>query len=352
MNDMKCAKPDVNRILTSLQLKEPDRVPLMEFWITSDEVYSYVLGKEIRQIDAAEGESVISPEDDVEFARRVGKDAVCANFSYRPCNVFKQLEDGTRHYVDGRIKSFKDIKKMDKPPDLKTQLDSLERYLEAAEGTGVGIVPNFTSVFDSTLLAIGAQDFMYMLYDNMKLVEHVMDIILEVQMRAMEVVCERYKDDIAWVLYNDDIATGSGLMIKRDMFKELVIPRAKKLLAPAKKAGKIITTHTDGNLKEVIPLLLELGVRGVHPVEPAYNDIYALKKKWYGKMAFFGNIDVNLLATGKKEEIRAEVKKHLDGLKKGGGYILGSSTSIFKGIPPENYLTMVNTAIEYGTYER
>jgi len=42
-----------------------------------------------------------------------------------------------------------------------------------------GIVPNFTSIFDSTLLSIGFQDFMYMLYDNIKLVEHIMDIILE-----------------------------------------------------------------------------------------------------------------------------------------------------------------------------
>jgi len=61
----------------------------------------------------------------------------------------------------------------------------------------------------------------------------------------------------------------------------------KKLLAPAKKAGKIITTHTDGDLK-----------------------------------------------------------------KEGGGYILGSSTSIFKGISPENYRAMVNAAIEYGKYIR
>jgi len=342
--------PDVNRLLTSLQFKEQDRVPVMEFWITSEEVYEYVLGKKVKQIDAAEGGSIISPEDDVEFAERVGKDAVCVNFSYRPGNIFKEAEDGTRHYIDGRIKSFKDLKKMEKPPNLKTQLDRLERYLEVAEGTGIGIVPNFTSIFDSTLLSIGFQDFMYMLYDNIKLVEHIMDIILEVQVRAMKVVCEKYKDDIAWILYNDDIATGSGLMINRDMFKDLVIPRMKKLLAPAKKAGKIITTHTDGDLKEVIPFLLKLGVRGVHPVEPTYNDVYSLKKKWYGKIAFFGNIDVSLLTTGTKEEIKNEVKKHLDGLKEGGGYILGSSTSIFKGIPPENYLTMVNAAIEYGKY--
>lgn len=184
-------EPDINRILTSLEFKEPDRVPVMELWITSNEVYEYVLGKEVKQIDAAEGESIISPDDDVEFAKRVGKDAVCVNFSYRPCNVFRKADDGTRHYIDGRIKSSNDLKKMEEPPDLKAQLDRLERYLEVAEGTGVGVVANFTSIFDSTLLSIGFQDFMYMLYDNMKLVEHIMDIILEVQVRAMEAVCEK-----------------------------------------------------------------------------------------------------------------------------------------------------------------
>ena len=47
-----------------------------------------------------------------------------------------------------------------------------------------------------------------------------------------------------------------------------------------------------------------------------------------------------------------KLKKHLDELKERGGYIPGFSTSIFKGIPPENYLTMVNAVIEYGKYIR
>lgn len=61
-------------------------------------------------------------------------------------------------------------------------------------------------------------------------------------------------------------------------------------------------------------------------------------------------MDTVTLAYGTKEEIEAEVVRHLQGLMDGGGYVLGSSTSIFQGIPPQNFLIMVETVHRYGRY--
>jgi uroporphyrinogen-III decarboxylase len=65
-----------------------------------------------------------------------------------------------------------------------------------------------------------------------------------------------------------------------------------------------------------------------------------------------GNIHTPLLAYGSKEEIEEDVKEHLTRLAPGGGYVLSSSTSIFEGIPPENFLHMVRCVHRFGVYEK
>ena len=171
-------KSNVDRLLTALNHQEPDRLPHMELWVTSQSVYEHVLERKLgyKIGDAAEGGQSITPEDDVEFAQRLGQDAVLCNFNWRPNNIFKLATDGTRHYVDGSIKTDADLANLDPAPDLDDQIRHLERYLEAAQGTRVGIIANLTSFFDSAMLAIGVNDSFYMFYDNRPLLEKLMDI--------------------------------------------------------------------------------------------------------------------------------------------------------------------------------
>jgi uroporphyrinogen decarboxylase len=287
----------------------------------------------------------------VEFAQRLGQDAVLCNFNWRPNNVFKKAADGTRHYVDGSIKTLADLNKLEPPTPLEDQLRHLERYLRAAAGTGVGIIPNLTSFFDSAMLAIGVTDSLYMFYDNRPLIESLMDILLAHQEKVMQTICERYATDIALVMVNDDIGYNSGLLIHPKMFMEIFPHRMRRLIAPAKACDKLVLMHTDGKMDTILPILHDIGIDIVHPVEPESNDIAAIKKLWAGRMAFIGNVHTPLLAYGHPEEIEAQVKEYCLNLAPGGGYALGSSTSIMDGIPPENFVTMITAAHKYGRYE-
>ena len=66
-------RSDVNRLLKAMRHQEPDRIPHLEFWVTSQTVFEYVLEKELDYdiVDAALGGQSITPEDHVEFAGRV-----------------------------------------------------------------------------------------------------------------------------------------------------------------------------------------------------------------------------------------------------------------------------------------
>jgi uroporphyrinogen-III decarboxylase len=345
-------RSNVQRLLTALNHREPDRVPHLELWVTSQGVYEHILERKLSYKigDAAEGGQSITPEDDVEFARRLGQDAVLCNCNWRPNNVFELATDGTRHYVNGSIKSIADLENLEPPPAIDDQLRHLERYLKAAQGTGVGIIPNLTSFFDSAMLAIGVTDSFYMFYDNRPLLDKLMDILLEQQTKVMQAVCKNFGQDIALVMINDDIGYNSGLMIKESMFMGIFPHRMKQLIAPAKDIGKLVLMHTDGKLDCILPILYDVGINVNHPIEPESNDLAEVKKKWAGKMSLIGNVHTPLLAFGKKDQIEEKVREYCMTVAPGGGYVLGSSTSIMDGIPPENFETMVRAVHKYGRY--
>jgi len=345
-------KPDINRLLTALRHGEPDRVPHMENWVTSQPVYEYVLERKLAYdvADARVGGISVTPEDYVEFAERLGMDAVLCNLSWRPNNVFRPASDGSEHYVDGTVKTTADLDDLEPPLPIKEQFAYMDRFVAAAEGTGVGIVTNYTSFFDSAMLAVGVNDSFLMFYDDRPLLERLMDILLDHQERVMREICARYGDHIAYVMVNDDIGHNNGLMINPDMFRGMFDHRMKRLIAPAKDLGKLVLMHTDGKMDGIIPILHEVGIDAVHPVEPESNDIAELKSHWAGKMALMGNIPTVLLAYGAEEEVEEMVRDYCVRLGPGGGWVLGSSTSIMEGVKPENFVAMSRAAHTHGVY--
>jgi len=346
------ARSDVNRLLKVLQHQEADRVPHLEFWVTSKSVYEYVLERELKYdiVDARVGGQSIAPEDHVEFATRLGMDAVTCDFSWRPNNVFERTAGGSAHSVDGIVTTWADLDDLEPPPSLADQLSHLERYLRAVQGTGVGVIANFTSFFDNAMLAVGVYDPSRMSYDTQPLFEKLMDILLDHQEKVMRVVCDRFGDDLAFVMVSDDIAHSTGLMIDPDMFIEVLPHRMKRLIAPAKEHGKLVAMHTAGKMDNVLPILQDIGFDAVHPIEPESNDIFEIRKEWAGKMALVGNIPTALLAHGSREEIGEKVQEYCVHLASSGGYVLASSNGIVEGIPPENFVAMTQAVHKYGRY--
>jgi LacI family transcriptional regulator len=345
-------RPDVNRLLKVLQHQEADRVPHLEFWVTSKSVYEYVLERELKYdiVDARVGGQSIAPEDHMEFAMRLGMDAVTCDFSWRPNNIFEKAADGTEHSIDGIVKTWADLDDLEPPPSLADQLSYLERYLRAVQGTGVGVIANFTSFFDNAMLAVGVYDPPRMSYDTRPLFEKLMDILLDHQEKVMRVVCDRFADDLAFVLVSDDVAHSTGLMIPPDMFMDIFPHRMKRLIAPAKEHDKLVAIHTAGKMDNVLLILHDVGFDAVHPIEPESNDIFEIRKEWAGKMALVGNIPTALLAHGSREEIEEKVREYCVHLASSGGYVLGSSNGIVEGIPPENFVAMTQAVHKYGRY--
>jgi len=347
------SKSNIERLIKAIKFQPIDRVPHLEHWVNKKTI-EYVLEKKVGDpVDPYDQEKIIenplNPKDLIEHAEKIGQDAISYDFVWGFGFAYKEAADGTTHYVDGTCKNWEDVKGL-KSPSIDNSLEQFKDYYEAAKGTDVGIYPIIRSVFDTTYLAVGLKNFMYKIYDDIKFIEYLMDFAMEHYYSISVEIIKRFPD-IPFVLIADDLAGANGLMINPKKFEELYVTRLNKILAPIHEKNIPVVFHCDGNMINVIPILMDCGVVGVHPIQPSCNNIYELKKQYQGRFSLFGNIETVLLANGTKEEIEKDVRKHCNKLKKGSGYILGSSSSIFDGIPPENFVTMVEAVHKYGIYQ-
>ena len=325
-------KSDANRLLSVLRHQEADRVPHIEFQITSRSVYEYVLEHEL-DYDASStniGSQPVTPEDQVEFALRLGMDAVPCNFFWHPRSS--------------------DPADLAPPPALADQLSHLERYLRAAQGTSVGVIGCFSSFFDTAMSATGLTSAPHRLKRTQGNLERLMDLLLEHQAKVMRVVCDRFGADLALVMIQDNIAHHAGLFVPTDLFMKIYHHRMARLLAPAKEHGKLLLMHTSGKVDHILPILREVGFDGIHPLDPRFNNIFELRNQWRDKMALIGNIPIALLARGDEYRIEQRVKEYCSRLAPGGGYVLSSSGQITKEIPPANLVAMTRAVHRYGRF--
>jgi len=119
---------------------------------------------------AIEGEtSSLKIGDALEFAQRIGMDAIGDDFVYWLGQKFGRSKDGNLHYVDGLIKSRDDLKLLEKPKDMQERMDVFNHYIKKAKGTGVGIYPRISAFFNPTYLAMGLYSFRlhYMMIQNL-----------------------------------------------------------------------------------------------------------------------------------------------------------------------------------------
>ncbi len=335
-------KPDVNRLLTVLRHQEADRLPCLELTPPAQPLLEYVLERSFEAENGGNDLGWPAPEHHVEFARRLGIDAVICDFSWR---LTRRGDKPRAGFVTG----WADLDDLVAPPALTDQLSNLEAYLKAARGTGVGVVAGFTSFFEIALQAAGLLEKGRLADKERLLVETLMDMLLQHQEKVIRTVCDRFAPDLAFVLIRDTVAGSEGLLLEPALFAEVFPARLKRLIAPAREHGKPVVLHTAGRLDNSISLLADIGVDGLGPVDPRLNDIFSLRKGWLGKMAFFGGFPAELLQVDSPGGIEAKVKEYSLKLAGGGGYILGS-TGLDEAVSPQHFVTMTRAVVKYGRY--
>ncbi len=339
--------PDYSRVENALAFKNIDRVPNFEPFV-SRTVREAIFGRELP--DGLESELFYRP--------RLGYDFIYLIPPYhRPPVYSRQTLHGSdgREWVDqhsNMITDWQSFREYDQYPEPVSplNLEEIKRAIEAAKRhpgrLGVGaLLPSCP--FTEINLLMGYENFCIALYENFELCKAIVDKLGKVGVAEVEQLAG---ENIDFIFFGDDMAYTGGLMIPPEMMRELFFPWYRRYIQIARDAGKSIMFHSDGDISQLISDFVEAGLNGLNPIEPAAMDIVELQRKYAGKLALIGNIDVDLLSRGTPDEVAALTRQRLEHLKPLGGHLLASSNSVCDYVKPENYLAMLNTNIQYGSY--
>lgn len=330
------------RMLCALQRGVPDRVPYCEVGVSS-QVIQGLLGKEKNDALAGGIDEMDNRGSDAEIAisQLLGRDHICYRFS-PPVPAERRVgSDGIPYYMDGPIKSKADLGLIDLP-DPETLFEPAVEFLTNAGEyatcavTRVGISASY--------LAMGLETFSIALHEDPSLVEAVLecysDWAAQVGRRASDMGF-----DFLWTA--DDLAFKTGPLLSPQMFRDIIVPHIRKV-ADAISIPWVF--HSDGDLTTLLPDLIDLGISAFNPIEPGAMDIVEVKQRWGHQICLLGNVDVHLLATGSPDDVTQEVRRLLQAVGPGGGYILSSGNSLASYCKPENVRAMIDTLQEYGAY--
>lgn len=166
---------------------------------------------------------------------------------------------------------------------------------------------------------------------------------------------EALGENVDIIKIGDDLGTQDSLLMSPNMYREILKPIHADYISFIKERTKAkLFFHTDGDVVPLIDDFIEMGVDILNPIQTSAGkmaDLTGLKKRFGKNIIFCGGIDTQrVLPEGTQEEVRNEVKRVIQLLGEGGGYMVSSVHTIMNDVPPENVLAMVDAVEEYGHY--
>ena len=193
--------------------------------------------------------------------------------------------------------------------------------------------------FVRTWRLMGMENMMLKMFDDPDLVHRVSALVLEYNLELLDMLVEAGLDVL---VIEDDVADKNFPLISPDQFKEFVNPYNARLVDEAHQKGLKVVRHSDGNLWPILDILIETGYDGLNPLEPqAGMDLARVKEYCGGRICLLGNIDcIDLLPHGTPDQVDEAVKQAIAAAGQGGGLIICSSNSLHPGVDPENCMAM------------
>ena len=177
------------------------------------------------------------------------------------------------------------------------------------------------------------------------------DLAYQQTIRLYEAIPKGIKPTFTYVA--EDLGSQKNLMYSPAHIKEYLFPGMKQMIDLAHEAGAAVFHHDDGNITQILPDLVDLGIDILNPIQWRADgmDRQWLKDEFGEKLVFHGAVDnQHTLPFGSPQEVREEVLENISILGKNGGFILAPCHNIQPNTSLENILALYETGYEEGFY--
>jgi uroporphyrinogen decarboxylase len=180
-----------------------------------------------------------------------------------------------------------------------------------------------------------------------------LDGLVEIHLAKLEIFLGAVGEYIDVILFGDDLGMQSGPQVSPKMYREFFKPRHKLMWNRAKQLANVkVMLHCCGGVRELLPDLIDAGLDAINPVQIscAGMDAGELKAEFGKDMVFWGGgCDTQtILPNATPDEVRRHVKRQVQILNRGGGFVFQQVHNILANVPPENIVAMYEAVREIG----
>ncbi|GAB1483041.1 hypothetical protein MASR2M78_18570 [Treponema sp.] len=202
------------------------------------------------------------------------------------------------------------------------------------------------SLFERAWSLRGMEDMLIDFALNPEFAEALLDRITDYNLAVIDHISE-YPIDC--VFFGDDWGQQKGLIMGPAHWRRFLKPRLARMYGRAKEKGLMVAQHSCGDISEVFGDLVEMGLDIYNTFQPEVYDV-AEMKRLYGKQAtFYGGISTQrLLPYATPDEVKAETRRLMGIVGKGGGYIVAPTHAIPDDVPTENILAFLDVVENQG----
>jgi len=200
------------------------------------------------------------------------------------------------------------------------------------------VLLHMAGLFDLCWHLRGFENFIADMISEQDFAEKLLDRALRFSLEFVEAI----PDGVDGVRIGEDWGMQKGLITGAFTWRKLLKPRLRVLYNAVRARNLKLFIHSCGDIEELFPDLIEMGVDVVHPVQPEVMNLTDLHNRYGGDIIMYGGIGTqSTLIYGTPDDVITEAKSNLK-LFNNGGYILGPAGAISTDAKIENVIALTD----------
>ena len=225
----------------------------------------------------------------------------------------------------------------------------------AAGGKAVALAGPCAGIAEVYSWLRGYEEYYIDLALNQSWVAYMLDRLVEFKSAYWERALAELGDLVDVVVEADDLGGQNAPLMSPRTYRKLIQPRHRRLFSFIKEQAPVkVFYHTCGAVRKLIPDLIDAGIDILNPVQisAADMDLTELKQEFGRDLVFWGGgVDTQgVLGTAAPAEVTDHVRRNIEALAPGGGFVFAAVHDIQANVPPENIVAMWEGWQEFGAY--
>lgn len=195
------------------------------------------------------------------------------------------------------------------------------------------------SLFERAWTLRGMENLLADMILEPEFVDELLETIVDYNLKIIDIALEYGIDGFH---FGDDWGQQQGLIMGPQYWRRFIKPKLARMYERVKSKGLIVSQHSCGDIREIFPDLIEIGLDIYQTFQPEIYDLRKTKRDFGMDLSFWGGISTQrLLPFATPEEVGKVIKETMGIMGDNGGYIAAPTHAIPGDVPPENVVAMI-----------